>query len=89
MIQITSVKISLRRFSIAGCAMSCLIPNAFIFFKLLIANVPDFEFLLNWIILFGLDGFKSVDPESNPYDSDVDQESDSGTNWAYSVAAQQ
>ena len=40
--------------------MSCLIPYAFICFKLLIAQFTYFEFPVYRIILFGFNGFKGI-----------------------------
>ena len=56
---LNALKFSLRRFGIARCTTG-FIPGTFIFFKLVIAKFPDFEFLIHQIILFGFNGLKGV-----------------------------
>jgi hypothetical protein len=51
-LDISILKFSLGRLRIAQCT-TCFIPCAFIFLKLLIAKLHDFEFLPHRIILFG------------------------------------
>lgn len=52
--------VSQRAFIIMGCSVSCFIPCEFIFLKLLVAQLPNFEFPLDRIIIFGFNSLKGI-----------------------------
>jgi hypothetical protein len=52
-LHLNSLKFSLGRFIIARCTMTYFISGELIFFKLLVAKLPNFEFPARVIILFG------------------------------------